>query len=849
MCGIGAEKFGRAAAHYFLLVFSFMQAQASSVRAKWATLPSGVRYVSELVLYFFIFFALQEIGLTFATDRINASITPVRPGSGVVLAIILWRGYRFWPAMVLTGFLSQYPLNHNLLEAIVIPSGGTLISLFGVWLVRRYVGRRIDFGSIGSVLGFLWWGGVVRAVLLSTWSVGCLWVLGQINWDRFPLAWTTNFVGIAMGVAVFGSFVLNWVQPSTTGEGEASWRETILIYALLVTATFADYVSEMPLTFLPFPLLVWAGLRLEARALTTAIVILVLSALTCLELGYTPFGLTRQDPDQLLVVLQIFIVCAAGTAMVLGAVAAQRRRNLRASAELSSFQKAVLDGSNFSIIVGDDHGIITSVNRGAERLLGYSEKEFLGRSPEFFHDLEEVAARSRELAIETGRNISGLETFLDLPRRGQAYEREWTYIRKDGVRVPVFLSITPLRFADGQVRGFLGMAVDITERKQAETQMQAAKTAAEQANRAKSEFLANISHEIRTPMNSILGFAELLQRHLSDSAMIKQARAIFSSGQTLLQLINDLLDLSKVEAGRLELQPSLINVRALAAEMRQFFSLKAEEKNIAIIAQFQGPTDGQFYLDEVRLRQILFNLIGNALKFTEQGHVVLTVAAEETAPGFSRLHFEVRDTGLGIPSEQLAKLFTPFEQRAGQSNRKYGGTGLGLSISRRLAELMNGTLIASSEVGAGSAFHLTIPHVRHEHAPDDAVLSSSPILDTIPVLDTTVPRVTKPLTLAAAAAWQQCAELAAGPWMLTWKTLLEAPLFDDVEQFGRQLANAAGSDTPEILRHYGRRLAEQARDFEVEEMTISLREFPQLAADLQRGPAPGHATVVLNAGR
>ncbi len=816
-----------------------MQAQIALLKTSWAGLPARLRYLIEVTFYFVIFYLLQQIGLIFASSQIKDNITPVRPVSGVTLAIILWRGYRFWPAMLVTGMISQYQGSHNWLETFIVPGGGTALSLAGVWLVRRFVGQRIDFGSIRSVLGFLWWGAIVRAVLTTTWTVGTLWLLGKISGQDFAMDWTTNFVGIAMGVAVFGSFVLNWVQPSTTGEGEASWGETALLFVLLAVTTVADYLSEMPLTFLPFPLLVWAGLRLEARALTTAIVVVVLSALGCVVAGYTPFGILGEDPSQLLIVLQIFVVCAAGTAMVLGAVAAQRRRTLRATAELSAFQKSVLDGSNFSIVVTDDNGVIKSINRGAERLLGYTEQELLGRTPALFHDPAEVAARAEALSAETGRRIQNIEAFVDLPRRGQADEREWTYIRKDGTRIPVFLSTTALNRVDERARGFMSMAVDITARKLAEAQMQSAKAAAEQANRAKSEFLANISHEIRTPMNSILGFAEMLQRHLRDPAMKKQAQAIFSSGQTLMQLINDLLDLSKVEAGRLELQPGPVNVRALAGEMRQFFSLKAEEKGLGLAVQFDGPVSGRFELDEVRVRQILFNLIGNALKFTERGHIVLGVEVETEGHGRCRMHFEVRDTGVGIPADQLDRLFMPFEQRAGQSTRKYGGTGLGLSISRRLAELMGGTLLASSEVNVGSVFRLTIPNVQHDGTITAPITTSA---------ETDFPgfltpgnspefAAEPPLSPAAMAAWQYCAEQAQGRWFTTWKMLLQAPLFEDVEQFGALLAGAAGDDTPGVLRDYGSRLAELARDFEVEEMTHSLGDFPQLATRLRQGAA------------
>ncbi len=813
-------------------------------------MPRWLQYWAELAVFCVIFYLVQKIGLIFALNHINPTITPVRPASGVTLVIVLWRGYRIWPAMWIAGVLTQFSLTHDLIESLGVPTGGTIEALAGVWLVRHYVGARIDFGSIRSVLGFLWWGGVVRAAMISTWTTSFLVWRGKLPLDQIELAWLTNFVGGSMGVAVFGSFVLSWLQPSSPRDNEASAFETIILFTLLIFFTVMDYISAMPLTFLPFPVLVWAGLRLGPRALTTAVMAVIVVSLVFIAQGYRAFGLADGNPDELLVMLQVFIVCIAGTGLVLGAVAAQRRRTLHATAELSSFQKAVLDGSDFSVVVTDDRGIITSVNRGAQRLLGYAEAELLGQTPALFHEAAEISVRARELAHQTGRKIEGFEALVDLARRGRSDEREWTYIRKDGRRVPVFVSATMLNPVAGRSRGFLQTAVDITTRKLAEEQMQAAKSAAEQANRAKSEFLANISHEIRTPMNSILGFAELLQRHLRDPAMKKQAQAIFSSGQTLLQLINDLLDLSKVEAGRLELQPAPVDLRELAAEMVQFFSLKAGEKGLAVHAHFHGPLEGRFLLDEVRVRQVLFNLIGNALKFTERGEVTLTVEAEPEAADRCRLRLEVKDTGVGIATDQLARLFMPFEQRSGQSTRKYGGTGLGLSISRRLAELMGGTLIACSEVNQGSSFSLILPNVRRsaaalEEEPAAARVTPNPLTGIRPAKGA---KPVAPATPAALAAWRRCAEQAAGPWMTTWNMLMQAPLFEDVEQFAHLLANAGSPDTPEVLREYGRRLAAQARDFELEEMTQSLREFPQLAAHLQREPSTDPLTVAFDVG-
>jgi PAS domain S-box-containing protein len=830
-----------------------MQAPDLSSRRGWAGFSPRVQYLGELVFVWLVLFLVARFGLSFA--QINPQVTAVMPAAGIALALFLWRGYRIWPAAWMTGLTTRYLINHHLGDAINFPdlwdaalfsSGGVAQAVAGVWLVRRFVGPKIDFSSIGGVFGFLWWGAIVRAAMTATWSTEFLLWTGKLEGSQSQIAWFTSFGASAMGVAVFGSFVLSWVQPSPKAAGEASLRETLILFALLILATMADFRSELPLTFLPFPLLVWAGLRLGPRALTTSVVIVVVTALSYIRHGTHPFGLVNVDNDELLIIMQAFIFCAAGTGLVLGAVATQRRRTLRETAELSSFQKAVLDGSNFSIVVCNDDGTVRSVNRGAERLLGYRETEMIGRTPALFHDPEEIAARAKELSEQTGRRIEGFETFADLPRRGIPDEREWIYIRKDGTRLPVFLSVTPLSPVHGRVGGFIGVAVDITSRKQAEEQMRTAQLAAEQANRAKSEFLANISHEIRTPMNSVLGFAELLHRNLQNPAMKKQAKSILSSGQTLLQLINDLLDLSKVEAGRLEIQPAPVNLRQLVEEMRQVFVLKAEEKEIALMTEFFGPVDGSFELDEVRLRQILFNLMGNALKFTEQGRVTLWVEIEEESPGFCQLHLEVRDTGIGIPANEMAGIFTPFGQRAGQSTRKYGGTGLGLSISCRLAELMGGTLLACSDVGVGSTFRLTIPHVPY--TPSPAMETSSRETGEVFDHEPNPSRETIAHTPATQAAWRRCAELAAGPWTEQWLRLLQVPMFDEVEQFAATLANAAGSDTPELLREYGRRLAEQARDFEVEEMAQSLREFPQLVARLRKTGAADAAAAGVKTG-
>jgi PAS domain S-box-containing protein len=387
-----------------------------------------------------------------------------------------------------------------------------------------------------------------------------------------------------------------------------------------------------------------------------------------------------------------------------------KKAQLEKLAALEQLQSVIDAASELSIIdIGLD-GKIRLFSQGSQKMLGYSSAEIVNQaSPMILHDSEEVIERGKILTQETGRPIYGVDVLTEEVRLGVTETRQWTYVCKNSDRLPVNLTVTAIRNAMGDIDGFLAIAQDITQELLLRRTLSDARDQAEAANHAKSEFLANMSHEIRTPMNAILGMLQLLQQTELFERQRDYASKAESAAKALLGILNDILDFSKVEAGKLVLDPQPFSIDKLLGDVATIMTTAVGDKDVEVLFEIDTNLTDWVIGDSMRIQQVLINLAGNAIKFTERGEIALSARLIAHGDELPSLAFAIRDTGIGISPEQCKRIFDGFSQAEASTARRYGGTGLGLAISQRLVRLMGGNLSVESELGVGSTFRFSIP--------------------------------------------------------------------------------------------------------------------------------------------
>ncbi|MBT4079443.1 MAG: transporter substrate-binding domain-containing protein [Gammaproteobacteria bacterium] len=387
------------------------------------------------------------------------------------------------------------------------------------------------------------------------------------------------------------------------------------------------------------------------------------------------------------------------------------KRRTKELVKLSSLQGAILQHAGYAIIVTDLRGAITLFNPAAEKMLGYRSEEVVGKlTPVSFHHPDELAEKAVEFSLELNMELkAGLDTLAAHAKQGCPCEHEYTFLRKDGTELPSLFTVSQVLDEQGEVAGYLGVAVDISERKAAELALQQAKEDAVAASMAKDEFLASMSHELRTPLTAIIGYSDLLISQEYDAHKLRLLRSIELSGHSQLALVNDILDMSKIQSGRFTVEAHPYDFSGLIGEMEQMFTPRTKDEGIQLEVIQSNIEPMQLVGDSQRIKQVLINLLDNALKFTEKGSN--SIIKLSTQVDLSGLVITVEDHGIGMNAETLKQVFERFHQADGSISRRFGGSGLGLYISQNLVDLMGGRFEVSSQPGIGSSFRVILPYL------------------------------------------------------------------------------------------------------------------------------------------
>ena len=622
-------------------------------------------------------------------------------------ALVVAMGLR-WPRLDLRvtlplGWAAQVALANaisgtGLREAAWLAAGNVLEIAVALWLVRRFIGIRPDLADPVAMARF-----VGLAAFAATIASSLL--------PAFASHDASSFLRIWIGLSVINGLSMMLIAPSAmiTIDAWRNWRRhdrpptgrDALDYlgwsALSIGVTIAVFAqSAYPFLFFCAPVILLHAYRFGMLATVIATLVTAIVAVFATAHDSGPISLMNAPMPEKMAVLQSFLAATFATGLPIAAALTRKRRLL---AQLATSRRQVeLLAHNVSdaILRFDLAGTCIDTSPSASLVMGIGREALIGRDlvaeihPDSFPEVRDVALRlmSGESDAERVTYRRAEDTQGDAP---VWIEADCKLVRDPATNTPETIVVS---------------ARNVSDRVLLERQLVRARYHAEQAALAKSQFLANMSHEIRTPMNGVLGFADLLRQADLPAEQARYVELIAESGQSMMRLLNDILDISKIEAGQIAVASEPVHLRSTLDGAIRLQAANAAQKRLALGYDIDPGLPETITGDALRLRQIVLNLLGNAIKFTPSGGVKLT--ARQVG---NRLRIAVTDSGIGIPSDRMTAIFAPFEQADGKTAGRFGGTGLGLTISRQLAELMAGSLSVSSREGEGSTFTLDLPLV------------------------------------------------------------------------------------------------------------------------------------------